>query len=99
MPLLSRSLPLIAALACASALADGSFEPVYINRISASDGVEYELVVTPLNRTSRDGYADPYMGPCPTFIVHGTYSRRAKLPSYVTREGHLTALAHLREAY
>jgi hypothetical protein len=79
MCMLNRLLVLIATFACTSAIAGGSFEPVHINRISIVNGVEYELVVTPLNMGRRDGYADPYMGQCAIFTVHGTYSRRTKL--------------------
>jgi hypothetical protein len=96
-----RARPLLvmfAFLVCASARAEGSFEPVYINRISIVNGVEYELVVTPLKVRGRDGYADPYMGQCTTFTVQGTYARRARLPAFVTRDGHVAALAHLKQA-
>jgi hypothetical protein len=93
-----RLLVWIALLACASARAEGSFEPVYINRLSIVNGVEYELVVTPLKVRDRAGYADPYMGQCTTFTVLGTYARRARLPSFVTRDGHIAALAHLKQA-
>ena len=99
MRMLSRLLTLIATVACTSAIAGGSFEPVHINRISITNDVEYELVVTPLNMGRRDGYADPYMGQCAVFTVHGTYSRGTKFPSFVTREGHLAALAYLRQAH
>jgi hypothetical protein len=95
---LGRSLAFTAAIACTSAVADGSFEPVYVNRLSIVNGVEYELVVTPLKVAGRDGYVDPYMGQCATFTVHGTYSRGTRFPSYVTRDGHRAALAHLRQA-
>jgi hypothetical protein len=56
---------------CTSAVAGGSFEPVHVNRINIINGVEYELVVTPLNMGRRDGYADPYMGQCAIFTVYG----------------------------
>jgi hypothetical protein len=95
---LARLLALTAALACTSAVAGGSFEPVYINRLSIVNGVEYELVVTPLKVVGRDGYPDPYMGQCTTFTVHGTYSRAIRFPSNVTRDAHRAALAYLREA-
>lgn len=90
---------LTAALVWKSAGAGGSYEPVYVTRISITNGVEYELVVTPLNSHPRDGYLDPYMGQCPTFTVHGTYSRNAGLPSFVTRASHVAALAYLRQAH
>jgi hypothetical protein len=89
---------LAAAITCGSALADGSFEPVYINRLSIVNGVEYDLVVTPLKVAGRVGDLDPYMGQCNTFTVHGTYSRAVRFPSNVTREAHRAALAYLREA-
>jgi hypothetical protein len=95
---LSRLLALTLTLVCASAAAGGSFERVYINRLSIINGVEYELVVTPLNLSGRD-YVDPYMGRCATFTVHGTYSRRVAFPSFVTRDGHRAALAYLRQAH
>ena len=94
-----RLLMLAAAVVWESARAGGSYEPVYINRISVPNDVEYELVVTPLNWRPRDGYLDPYMGNCPTFTVHGTYSRNARLPSFVTRESHVAAVAYLRQAH
>jgi hypothetical protein len=97
--MLRRLIAFTAATVCTSVLAGGSFEPVYINRLSIVNGVEYELVVTPLKVRGRDGYVDPYMGQCATFTVHGTYSRRSKLPSFVTRDGHLAALAHLKQAH
>lgn len=99
LPASSALVTLMVTIACNSAIAGGSYEPVYINRISISSGVEYELVVTPLKVRGRVGYLDPYMGQCATFTVIGTYSRRAKLPSFVTRDGHLAALTHLREAH
>jgi hypothetical protein len=41
------------------------------------------------------------MGHCSLFTVRGTYSHfhSAKFPSFVTREAHLAALAHLSEAH
>jgi hypothetical protein len=96
---LSQLLLLIAMSYCIPAVAGGSFEPVHINRINIVNGVEYELVVTPLNMGRRDGYADPYMGQCAIFTVHGTYSRRINFPAFVTRDGHLAALAYLQEAH
>jgi hypothetical protein len=95
----SRLLMLITMFSCTSAVAGGSFEPVHINRINIINRVEYELVVTPLNMGRRDGYEDPYMGQCAIFTVHGTYSRWINFPSFVTRDGHLAALAYLREAH
>jgi hypothetical protein len=96
--MLTRLLALTAALVCTSVAAGGSFERVYINRLSIINGVEYELVVTPLNLSGRD-YVDPYMGQCASFTVHGTYSRRVAFPSFVTREAHKAALAYLRQAH
>ena len=87
-----------AAMACGAALAGGSFEPVYIKRLSIVNGVEYELVVTPLKVAGRAGYVDPYMGQCATFTVRGTYSRATRFPSDVTRDGHRAALAYLQQA-
>jgi hypothetical protein len=95
----SALLACIAWMASAPALADGSFEPVHVNRISIVNGVEYELVVTPLKVRGRDRSADPYMGQCTIFTVHGTYSRRSGLPSFLTRAGHFAALAHLKQAH
>jgi hypothetical protein len=96
---LSRLLALTAAIACTSAGADGSYEPVQINRLSITNGTEYELVVTPLKVKGRKGDLDPYMGQCWTFTVRGAYSRQTKFPSFVTRDGHLAALAYLRQAH
>jgi hypothetical protein len=56
-------------------------------------------VVTPLRRPARGDYLDPYMGGCTTFTVHGTYSRRVRFPAFVSREGHLAALAYLKQAH
>ena len=61
-----------AAMACGAALAGGSFEPVYIKRLSIVNGVEYELVVTPLKVVGRDGDLDPYMGQCATRAPPGS---------------------------
>jgi len=96
--MLSRLLALTAAVVCTSAAAGGSYERVYINRLSVTNGVEYELVVTPLN-LSGPAYVDPYMGRCATFTVHGTYSRRVMFPSFVTRDRHRAALAYLQQAH
>jgi hypothetical protein len=96
--MLRTLIALAAAMAWGAALAGGSFEPVYINRLSIVNGVEYELVVTPLKVVGRDGNLDPYMGQCTTFTVHGTYSRAIRFPSNVTRDAHRAALAYLREA-
>jgi hypothetical protein len=95
----SRLLPLITAIACTSAIAGGSFESVQIKSISITNKVQYELVVNPLKPASADGYVDPYMGRCTTFTVHGTYSRRYGFPDFVTRDAHLAALEHLRQAH
>src|SRR5262245_55894779 len=81
-----------------AARADGSCEPVYINRLNIVNAVQYDLVVTPLTVAGRVGDLDPYMGQCNTFTVHGTYSRAIRFPSNVTREAHRAALAYLREA-
>jgi len=94
-----RPLAMVAAIAYTSAIAGGSYEPVLVNRISISSGVEYQLVVTPLKVRGRDGALDPYMGQCATFTVYGTYSRGTRFPSFVTRDGHLAALAYLKEAH
>jgi hypothetical protein len=92
---------LIGGLICSSAIAGGSAEPVQIKSIRISDGADYELVVEPVKRPDPTGYADPYIGRCAVFTVQGTYSRlhSFKLPSFVTREAHLAALAYLLEAH
>jgi hypothetical protein len=92
---------LIAGIICASAMAGGSYESVEIKSIRITDSTDYELVVAPLNRSEGGAYVDPYMGHCPLFTVRGTYSRlhSMRFPSFVTREAHLAALAHLSEAH
>jgi len=92
---------LIGGLICTSAIAGGSYEPVHVKSIRITNGTDYELVVAPLKRPERDGYVDPYMGRCALFTVRGTYSRSHSIqfPSFVTRDAHLAALAHLSEAH
>jgi len=92
---------LIAGIVCASATAGGSYESVEIKSLRITDRTDYELVVAPLRRPEPGAYVDPYMGGCTVFTVRGTYSRlhSIQLPSDVTREGHLAALAHLTEAH
>ena len=94
----SRFLPaLIAFVAGSSALAGGSYEPVEVESIRINTGTNYELVVSPLKQQGSDGYVDPYMGHCSKFTVRGTFTTR-RLPSFLTREAHLAALAHLESA-
>lgn len=92
-------LALLAAIFCTSAVARGSYEPVQIESISINSEVDYELVVIPVKAAAREGYVDPYMGRCATFTVRGTYSHRYGFPSFVTRDAHIAALAHLRQAH
>ena len=91
---------LIAGVVCVSATAGGSYESVEIKSLRITDGTDYELVVAPLKRPEPGGFVDPYMGRCAVFTVRGTYSRlhSIQFPSFVTREAHLVALAHLSEA-
>jgi len=77
-------------------MAGGSYEAVQIKSIQITNGTDYELVVTPLI-PDRGGYLDPYMGHCTTFTVRGTFSARG-LPSFVTRDAHMAALAYLSQA-
>ena len=88
-------------LICSSAPAGGSYESVEVKSIRITNGTDYELIVAPLVRSDRDGYVDPYMGRCPVFTVHGTYSRlqAIQFPSHVTRDSHLAALAYLSNAH
>jgi hypothetical protein len=92
---------LIAAVVYGTTIAGGSYEPVEIKSIRIANETDYELVVAPLKRPSSAGYLDPYMGQCPLFTVQGTYSRlhSIQFPSFVTRDAHLAALAHLSEAH
>lgn len=92
---------LVAGLICASAMAGGSYEPVHVKSIRITNGTDYELVVAPVKHSGRDEYVDPYMGRCDFFTVRGTYStvHSIQFPSFVTREAHLAALAHLSEAH
>jgi len=92
-------LALLAAIVCTSAIAGGSHEPVQIKIIKINSEVDYELVVIPVKAGAQEGYVDPYMGRCPVFTVRGTYSHRYGFPPFVTRNAHLAALAHLRQAY
>jgi len=89
---------LIIGTICAAAMAGGSHESVEIKSIRSTNGTDYELVVAPLKSPER---LDTYIGRCPLFTVRGTYSRlhSIQFPSFVTREAHLVALAHLSEAY
>jgi len=82
-------------------MAGGSYESVEIKSIRITSGTDYELVVAPLKGPERGGYIDPYMSQCPLFTVRGTYSRlhSIRFPSFVTREAHSAALAHLWEAH
>jgi hypothetical protein len=82
-------------------MAGGSYEPVQVKSIRITSGTDYELVVAPLKRPERDGYVDPYIGRCNLFTVRGTYStlHSKQFPSFVTREAHFAALAHLSEAH
>ena len=91
---------LIAGVVCVSAMAGGSYESVEIKSLRITDGTDYELVVAPLKRPDPGGFVDPYMSGCAVFTVRGTYSRlhSIQFPSFVTREAHLAALAHLSEA-
>jgi hypothetical protein len=91
---------LMAGVVCLSATAGGSYESVEIKSFRITDGTDYELVVAPLKRPESGGYVDSSMGRCEVFTVRGTYSRlhSIQFPSFVTREAHLAALAHLSEA-
>jgi len=99
MRMLSCFLALLAAIVSTSATAGGSYEPVQIKSISINSEVDYELVVTPVKAAAQAGHIDPYMGRCPTFTVLGTYSHRYGFPAFVTRDAHLAALAHLKQAH
>jgi hypothetical protein len=86
----------IAAAVCSLAQAGGSAEPVTIESLKIT-GTTYTLVVVP-----TPANADDYMGSCSRFTVHGLYwyldGAFLHQPKYLSREGHLAALAYLQEA-
>src|SRR5512145_2708153 len=89
------------AIAASWAMAGGSFEQVRVKDLRVDGETEYELVVVPIKSTRADGYKDPYLGSCETFTVRGTYARfysAFRFPEFVTRDAHLAALSHLKEA-
>lgn len=90
----------LAALLPLNVVAGGSFEPVMVESLTVSQGTDYTLVVRPQSSAAGTGWKDPYMGDCPKFTVHGTYSwfHSRSFSKHVTRENHRAALEHLRLA-
>ena len=86
----------VAAFLSSLAQAGGSAEPVTIESLKIT-GTTYMLVVVP-----TPGNGDDYMGNCTRFTVHGLYwyldGAFLDQPQYLSREGHLAALAYLQEA-
>jgi hypothetical protein len=91
---------LVILILSATAHAGGSSERVLVTSLKRLSSTEYILVVSP----QPTGYspADPYMGSCKTFTVHGDYKRLRgswfRSDTHATREAHIKSLDYLERA-
>jgi hypothetical protein len=96
-----RSRCLMALIVFAGAAhAGGSAERVLIASLDRKSATEFVLVVHP--RPTGQAPADPYMGGCTTFTIHGNFERLRgswfRSDPHATREAHIKALAYLEGA-